>query len=520
MINAFGNPDGSCVQIEDMMHGFIEINEQFFMSGTEIPNYVNKRVIVGAKGAGKTVYLRRMQAKLIQNDSVMACDIGFEVPATDLVIRFGNQFQKDILTEKWSDIWKLAILRALISHIVTENEWSKSAPQMLVTQLEQYADTLYPNYKVPMSVYGELKDILSSYITKNQYNEYSTQRSWEEVEAIIKRILKYLKPIYFFLDAVDEEYGNAPTYWMECQKGLFNRVMRFVQEGDLSNRLFVIISIRDNVWSSIYSEHPTQYHNAEHIQILKWDYRSIEYFFNSKIKTLEKKYIKNTVQDVQISDWLGISMVQNVYRNISEPVMQYILRHTRLLPRDVIIVGNVLATIRKYVYDMSEFGSEEVQKFVRGSIADCAKIFGSELLEICANQIISQIKAENYNARIYSSDIEYEVSVSQKLKEIICQLQHDKFSWKKLCDLQANFDTIFGKKIKILDILWQNGAIGYLETGASREQREIFFDIQYPEFKIPQNKTKYILRSCLIDACDIEQEQEWDQRPVLGDGKR
>lgn len=197
MINPFGNPDGSCVQIEDMMQGFIDMNDQTFMQNVEIQNHVIHRVIVGAKGAGKTVYLRRMQAKLRKNDSVMACDIGFEVPATDLIIRFGNQFPREILTEKWSGIWKLAILRALISHIVIENEWSKSAPKMLVTQLKQYADFLYPDYKVPMSIYGELKDILSSYITMNQYNEYSTQRGWEEIENIIRKILQYLKPIYF-----------------------------------------------------------------------------------------------------------------------------------------------------------------------------------------------------------------------------------------------------------------------------------------------------------------------------------
>lgn len=103
---------------------------------------------------------------------------------------------------------------------------------------------------------------------------------------------------------------------------------------------------------------------------------------------------------------------------------------------------------------------------------------------------------------------------------IICLLQRDKFSWDELRDLEANSHDAFGKGIKILDILWQNGAIGYFEMGANRERREIFFDIQFPEFKIPRNKPIYVLRSCLIDACDIEQEREWDDIPVLGDGKR
>ena len=61
------------------------------------------------------------------------------------------------------------------------------------------------------------------------------------------------------------------------------------------------------------------------------------------------------------------------------------------------------------------------------------------------------MKSENNAMRIYSSEIEYEVSVSQKLKEIICLLQRDKFSWDELRDLEANSHDAFGKGIKILD---------------------------------------------------------------------
>lgn len=68
--NAFGNPDGSRTEIADMMSEFVVFEKKYFSSGVASPDDLKTRVIVGAKGAGKTVYLRRLQANLKLNDSV------------------------------------------------------------------------------------------------------------------------------------------------------------------------------------------------------------------------------------------------------------------------------------------------------------------------------------------------------------------------------------------------------------------------------------------------------------------
>ena len=127
-----------------------------------------------------------------------------------------------------------------------------------------------------MGIYAEARRMLFEYDTANLINNYINNPIWDEIDIIINRIMKYLPPIYFFIDSVDEEYGHAPMYWMRCQKGLFYRVMRLFRNETYGNKLHVVISIRDNVLASIYrSEHHTRYISEEHIKLLTWNYSAM-----------------------------------------------------------------------------------------------------------------------------------------------------------------------------------------------------------------------------------------------------
>lgn len=281
--NAFGNPDGSRTEIADMMSEFIVFDKKYFSSGVASPDDMKTRVIVGAKGSGKTVYLRRIQANLKLNDSVYANSIEQEVPATNLVIRFGQCFATAEVTEKWMYVWKFAILRAVISNILKNNEWNRDVDEGARDELLKYAGDIFPKYKFPMTIYAEVRNILSHYSTRNLFNEYAERKEWDEIEVIVGIILRTLPPIYFFIDSVDEEYGHAPMYWLRCQKGLFYRVMRLLRKDTYGNKLHVIICIRDNVMASICeSEHHTRYINEEHVKLLNWNYMSIKYFLKVK----------------------------------------------------------------------------------------------------------------------------------------------------------------------------------------------------------------------------------------------
>ena len=61
-VGPFGNPDGSRANIEDLMSEFVDFggNPAYGHLATRA-NDSMVRVIVGKLGAGKTVYLRRLQ---------------------------------------------------------------------------------------------------------------------------------------------------------------------------------------------------------------------------------------------------------------------------------------------------------------------------------------------------------------------------------------------------------------------------------------------------------------------------
>lgn len=515
-MNAFGNPDGSRTEIADMMSEFIVFNKKYFSSGVASPDDMKTRVIVGAKGSGKTVYLRRMNANLKLNNSIYVNMIEQEVPATDLIVRFGQCFSEAEITEKWMYVWKFAILRSVVSNILTNSEWNQDVTESDKNKLLEYANDIFPKYKVPMTIYSEVRNILSHYSTRNSFNEYAEKKEWDEIEIIVGDILKNLSPIYFFIDSVDEEYGHAPMYWLRCQKGLFYRVMRLLRKDTYGNKLHVIICIRDNVMASICeSEHHTRYINEEHVKLLNWDYMTIQYFFESKIANLKDCYFINEDQEKNIYNWLSIKEIHNNYRNMNESIMQYILRHTRLLPRDIVIIGNSLAEIKSMKANTSDM---DICRIIRKKVANCAKTFGNELLQICANQInnneMPKGAANREYSEVYTSIKEYKESTSQMMKEILMQINSDKLSWDQICDLDNQARKVLGENSKMLDVLWQNGGLGYLEEGPNGKE-EVFFNEEYPEFLLPKRKKTYILRSCLIDAVGIHNTC-WDSEPVIG----
>ena len=238
-------------------------------------------------------------------------------------------------------------------------------------------------------------------------------------------------------------------------------------------------------------------------------------FFREKIANLKDCYFINEDQEKTIFNWLNIKMISNKYRNIEEPIEQYVLRHTRLLPRDIVIVGNSLAEIKRMKKDSPTI---DVCRTIRRKVAECAKIFGNELLQICANQInnneMPKGAASREYAEIYTSIIEYEESTTQKMKDILSQIDTDKLSWEQICRLEESSKTILGINCKMFDVLWQNGGIGYIEEGPNGND-EVFFNEEYPEFLLPKNKKTYVLRSCLIDAVGIHNAR-WDPEPVIG----
>src|SRR5215510_6035437 len=289
----FGNPDGSRSDILDVVDNFVDFEDLPVSGGLAIrADDLSRRIIVGAKGSGKTVYLRRLRATAALNESVYADVVQQELPATSNIVKFGQCFGKADLTEKWMQLWYCAIMRSLVTHMLHSKQLSPYLSDQHREELESYSPDILPKRRRAIYIYSHVTDIINSFHTANAFSRYFDHPAWAELAATINDVMASMPPIYFFIDSVDEEYASAPMYWLQCQKGLFYRAMRFLRDQHFGGRLHVIVCVRDHVLASVLrGEHQYRYRGEPHIVTLGWEHSSAEFFLRKKIARLGDKLL-------------------------------------------------------------------------------------------------------------------------------------------------------------------------------------------------------------------------------------
>jgi hypothetical protein len=519
-VGPFGNPDGSRADIEDVISEFVDFggNPAYGHLATRA-NDSMVRVIVGKLGAGKTVYLRRLQNFQVHQDSVYADVPQQSLPKTEVIVKACQWFSDRVLVEKWMQIWERAITRSLASHLLRNPELRQQLSDEQAEEIEQSYARLLDDFRRPRSIYGQMRDIINQQQTAHQLSTYLDDPLWDDFEDLLGEILSSCKPIYFYLDAVDEEFSHAPMYWLKCQEGLFLQVMRLLRDQKLGGRLHVVVCIRDIVMSSVYrSEHAPRYYNEPHIRVLTWNRGSLLYLLEQKLQRLPPSLLMRRAANGSptVRDWLGIDgdwMGPDGAGTIEE----YLLSHTRLIPRDIISLGNELSeeVLRHKLAGHTSLPATAVQAVVQR----CAKRFGDSQLAQCANQISSDLMPKNAALQEYSelftSTQAYITGVQEDVRSFVRLIGIDRFSRADLEILQEMADLHFENATNLASVLWQNGLLGYIDESGHRR----FYSIgDVEQFHLPDAST-YMLHPCLVYAVGgIEQVRE--DSAGIGDVRR
>jgi hypothetical protein len=501
-VGPFGNPDGSRADIEDVISEFVDFdgNPAYGHLATRA-NDSMVRVIVGKLGAGKTVYLRRLQDFQAHQDSVYADAPQQSLPKTEVIVKACQWFSDRVLVEKWMQIWERAIIRSLASHLLRRAELRQQLRDEQAEEIEQSYERLLGDFRRPRPIYSEVRDIINQWQTAHQLSTYLDDPLWDDLEDLLGEVIGQCKPIYFYLDAVDEEFGHAPMYWLKCQEGLFYQVMRLLRDHRLGGRLHVVVCIRDIVMSSVYrSEHAPRYYNEPHIRVLNWDRGSLLYLLGQKLARLPPSLLmrRATNGPPTISDWLGVDG--------SWPgpdgdgtIEDYLLGHTRLIPRDIISLGNELS---EEVLRQKQAGHNGLPPAALQAVVQrCARRFGDSQLAQCANQISSDLMPENaalHNySELFTSTQAYISGVQEDVRSFVRMIGVDRFSRADLLALQEVADLHFEEATDLASVLWQNGLLGYLdETGRRR-----FYSMgDVEQFHFPPDVGTYVLHPCLVYA--------------------
>jgi hypothetical protein len=392
-------------------------------------------------------------------------------------------------------------MRSLASHLLRHPELRQQLRDEQVAEIEQSYGRLLGDFRRPRSIYSEVRDIINQQHNAHQLSTYLDDPLWDDLEDLIGEAISQCKPIYFYLDAIDEEFSHAPMYWLKCQEGLFYQVMRLLRDHKLGGRLHVVVCIRDIVMSSVYrSEHAPRYYNEPHIRVLTWDRSSLLYLLEQKLRRLPTSLLmRRTVGGTPtIHDWLG-GNGNWPGPNGDATIEDYLLSHTRLIPRDIISLGNELS---EEVWRQKQAGREGMPAAaLQGVVQRCAKRFGDSQLAQCANQISSDLMPENAALQDYSelftSTQAYISGVQEDVRSFVRMMGVDRFSRGDLAALQEVADLHFKGATHLSSVLWQNGLLGYVDESG---QRRFYSMSDVEQFHFPPDVDSYVLHPCLMYA--------------------
>jgi Protein kinase domain len=503
-VGPFGNPDGSRADIEDLIREFVDFggNPAYGHLATRA-NDSMVRVIVGKLGAGKTVYLRRLQDFQSRQESVYADVPQQSLPKTEVIVKACQWFSDRVLVEKWMQIWERAIMRSLASHLLRHPELRPQVREEQAEEIEQSYARLLGDFRRPRNIYGQVRDIINERHSAHELSVYLDDPLWDDLEDLLGEVLGHCKPIYFYLDAVDEEFSHAPMYWLKCQEGLFYQVMRLLRDHKLGGRLHIVICIRDIVMSSVYrSEHAPRYYNEPHIRVLTWDRGSLLYLLGQKLTRLPPSLLmrRAATGPPTIGDWLGVNGDWPGPDGTGTGTIEdYLLSHTRLIPRDIISLGNELS---EEVLRHKQAGQHALPPAaLAGVVARCAKRFGDSQLAQCANQISSDLMPKNAALHDYSelftSTQAYISGVQEDVRSFVRMIGVDRFPRGDLLALQEVADLHFEEATDLASVLWQNGLLGYVDDDGRRR----FYSLgDIEQFHFPPEVSTYVLHPCLVNA--------------------
>jgi Protein tyrosine and serine/threonine kinase len=501
-VGPFGNPDGSRADIEDLISEFVDFGgDPAYGHLATRANDSMVRVIVGKLGAGKTVYLRRLQDFQAHQDSVYADVPQQSLPKTEVVVKACQWFSDRVLVEKWMQIWERAIMRSLASHVLRRPELRQQLRDEQADEIEQSYARLLEDFRRPRSIYSQVRDIITQRHTAHQLSTYLDDPLWDDLEDLLGEVIGQCKPIYFYLDALDEEFSHAPMYWLKCQEGLFYQVMRLLRDHRLGGRLHIVICIRDIVMSSVYrSEHAPRYYNEPHIRVLTWDRSSLLYLLQQKLRRLPPSLLmrRQTSGPATIRDWLGVNG-HWPGPDGEGTIEDYLLSHTRLIPRDIISLGNELS---EEVLRQKQAGHQGLPPAALQAVVQrCAKRFGDSQLAQCANQISSDLMPENaalHNySELFTSTQAYISGVQEDVRSFVRMIGVDRFPRADLVALQEVADLHFEKATDLAAVLWQSGLLGYVDE-IGRRRFYSMGDVE--QFHFPPEVGTYVLHPCLVYA--------------------
>jgi hypothetical protein len=188
-------------------------------------------------------------------------------------------------------------------------------------------------------------------------------------------------------------------------------------------------------------------------------------------------------------------------RGVDEPVEDYLLRHTRLLPRDIIMLGNLLCDGVSRAREQGEPSLTDAT--VRDLVHRAGRWFGDQQIAVCANHIASDTMTPEASkhgfSEVFTGEAGYRRGIEADLRAYLAAFKYDRIDGDTREDAVTAARRAFEGHTDVLTVLWQNGLLGYEERPGA--DMAIFYSVSdMDRFQFPTEAPIYVLHPCVLDA--------------------
>jgi hypothetical protein len=498
----FGTADGAAQQTT----GFVTFTDNGRWGDLEFSGKsFRSRVFVGRRGSGKSRYLKEYE-RAADKKFLVFRQRNAAVSLTHLSLMH-REIQRDSERESfWIALWRAAIYLSLGSFILNERQMDRSALSSADEQrLHDILRRKIGDSHTPHTVISCLNRLLSATeCNRNKLEALSNDPIWDTLEYIVEKSTENSKPIAIFIDSLDENFRHAPTESAECQIGLLLYLGRTLGDPSQSNRVHIFVTVRDVVISQFQvHEHGERYTTPSHRKMLDWTKLAARYFFEKKIGMLPRNLLRRPQAADPFERWLGVRCIKNTPRQSEEEIGEFLLRHTRFLPREIVEIGNALANSLSGSSGDSEADARDIWSVVIRH----SRLVGERALAVLFDHFIARAGAVFADDRTKDN---YKGVLRAGFDAFLKELKSDVFDEPTLRRAERRFLQIIGERAgkgSFATLLWQHGLIGYMHSDEAVEPSPELWLYYHAAggvegstaYGLPSAE-RYRLHACLVDT--------------------
>jgi hypothetical protein len=432
-----------------------------------------------------------------------ALDIQTSTPASADVTGIDSRFVRSQQPVIWAQIWRAAIVRSFATEVMCAaekyglTEFDELALRDNFTGLLRKAEECY----VPKTVWSQVHAIVEKTRSGAELRAYLEQDTWADLERHLIAILERSGSVALLVDLIDEHVSRFPRAWTSCQHGLLAAVDG-MQASELGRWLHVIVTTREHHYIQLVQA-GTRSALREHVLVLEANENDARDFCVQKVGQIARGAAAGGMSGSgAMATLLGFSEIDNPDRRCIEKALDYLIRHTRSLPRDVVVLGNDLARGRRP--DGPPQAPLE-KAWVRKVVGGCARLYGGEQLDACVRQLAITLSQEDAESEHVISTTSTPGGTEHprlrlRLERFIESIGCERFDRAELEDARAAGTEEFG--LDVLDVLWQNSLLGHVPASGD-PARPLFFSLLNSDTTVPDSPG-YVFHPCLIDTAGLD----------------